>query len=307
MSVLTQRVVRRVQHAADFKAILDNAKAGPKCKQLSLQILPKYMSRFPDLADAGLDILIDLFEENEQVSQQQRVFKRDQLRYLPLHAAHSFRYCRGVITHARLVCGDVGLQFRMKAIEGFKVVATSATGAVIIKLIGVLSQLMQSEDEKEVAIVNDSLVAALEKDVQATVGALLEHMTTDEAFRAKALGFMQRELIPRSNKLLNKVCCSSPLSLVRAFCGAVSGSDMARQSEEAQQAVAAQIKKIIAGSFLSSYARAMRCPVLTSAMLLPGSSAKEFTIFMKVRYCHRSRGGTDVVHVALLISVTWQY
>ncbi|KAJ1475444.1 hypothetical protein T484DRAFT_1828320 [Baffinella frigidus] len=50
------------EHAADFQALLDNAKVGPKCKTLALQELPKYLVKFPDHMDATLDILIDLFE-----------------------------------------------------------------------------------------------------------------------------------------------------------------------------------------------------------------------------------------------------
>ena len=38
------------QHKAEFQAMLDAAKAGPKCKQLSLSELPKYVSHYPELA-----------------------------------------------------------------------------------------------------------------------------------------------------------------------------------------------------------------------------------------------------------------
>ena len=94
------------QHAEDFKAILDNAKVGPKSKTLALQELPKYVSRFPDHMDATLDILIDLFEESDT-------------------------------NH-------------LKAIDGWRAIASSASGPVITKLVGVLAQLLQSEVEAEV-------------------------------------------------------------------------------------------------------------------------------------------------------------
>ena len=47
--------------------MMDNAKVGPKCKQLALNVLPKYVSKFPEMADSALDILIDLFEESDKV------------------------------------------------------------------------------------------------------------------------------------------------------------------------------------------------------------------------------------------------
>jgi hypothetical protein len=46
---------------------MSNAKFGPKAKTLALKTLPLYTGKYPVLADAALDILIDLFEESEQV------------------------------------------------------------------------------------------------------------------------------------------------------------------------------------------------------------------------------------------------
>jgi hypothetical protein len=112
-------------------------------------------------------------------------------------------------------------QYRMKAIEGFKVIAGSAPATVITKLVGVLTQLLMSEDEKELAAVNDALIAALEKDMQATTMALLDQMSSEESIRAKVVGFISKDLCPRANTLLNS-------------------------SDEMQVAVAEQIKKIMA-------------------------------------------------------------
>jgi len=39
-----------LQHTAQFQSMLDAAKAGPKCKQLALSELPKYVGRYPELA-----------------------------------------------------------------------------------------------------------------------------------------------------------------------------------------------------------------------------------------------------------------
>jgi hypothetical protein len=44
-----------------------NAKVGPKSKTLALKTLPLYIGKYPLLADSALDIIIDLFEESEQV------------------------------------------------------------------------------------------------------------------------------------------------------------------------------------------------------------------------------------------------
>eukprot|EP00960_Hanusia_phi_P029778 748164-Hanusia_phi.AAC.3 len=146
-------------NASHFQCMMDNAKVGPKCKQLALNVLPKYVSKFPDMADSALDILIDLFEESDK--------------------------------------------YHLKAIQGFRVIAGSASSPVVSKLVGVLGQIILSEDEKEVEAVNDALVQALERDVKATLSALFEQMSSDEQLRNKTTSFIQRELIPRANSLLN--------------------------------------------------------------------------------------------------------
>ena len=64
-------------------------------------------------------------------------------------------------------------EYRLKSIQGFKVIASSAPGAVIKKLVGLLGQILQSEVEAEVAAVNEALGAALQKDVTSTVTGML--------------------------------------------------------------------------------------------------------------------------------------
>jgi len=43
-----------LQHTAQFQSMLDAAKAGPKCKQLALSELPKYVGRYPEFAGIHL-------------------------------------------------------------------------------------------------------------------------------------------------------------------------------------------------------------------------------------------------------------
>lgn len=124
----------------------------------------------------------------------------------------------------------------MKAIEGFKMLASDSTTkdpAVISKLVGVLAQLLLSQDEKEVEVVNVALCAALEKDVQATCTTLLEMMSAEPNVRIKAVGFISQELCPRANKLLN-------------------------HSVDAQNAVATQIKKLMAIATAAEFKMCMK-------------------------------------------------
>ena len=44
--------VGSLQHKGEFQGMMDAAKAGPKCKQLALSELPKYVGRYPELAGA---------------------------------------------------------------------------------------------------------------------------------------------------------------------------------------------------------------------------------------------------------------
>ena len=69
---------------------------------------------------------------------------------------------------------------------------------------GLLGQILQSDVEAEVAAVNEALVAALEKDVKATMSGLLEHMGADASSRARAVSFIERALLPRASALLNE-------------------------------------------------------------------------------------------------------
>eukprot|EP00283_Hemiselmis_rufescens_P006848 CAMPEP_0173420296 /NCGR_PEP_ID=MMETSP1357-20121228/1844_1 /TAXON_ID=77926 /ORGANISM="Hemiselmis rufescens, Strain PCC563" /LENGTH=501 /DNA_ID=CAMNT_0014383075 /DNA_START=30 /DNA_END=1532 /DNA_ORIENTATION=+ len=115
---------------------------------------------------------------------------------------------------------EEGEAYRMKAIESFKHIASSATAAVISKLVGVLAQMLLSENDKEVVVVTEALCTALEQDVLATTTALLELMTTEASVRGKAVEFLAAELCPKATKLL-------------------------KGNTEAQNAVATQIKKLM--------------------------------------------------------------
>ena len=169
------------QNAAEFSAMLAAAKAGPKCKQLALSELPKYVGRYPDMADQALDILTDLFEEKEE--------------------------------------------FQVKSIAGFKVIASTASGGVIKKLVGIVGQILQSDVEAVAASGHEALVAALERDVTATMEGLLEPLcsTLEPAARSQTLVFIEKALLPRAGRLLNK-------------------------NPEAQTTVAEQLKKVMGNS-----------------------------------------------------------
>lgn len=255
-----------LQHADSFKAIMSNAKAGIKTKTLALQLLPKYLGRYPQLADNALDILIDLFEEGEQVSSCNTHSHTHRAPLLHIH------FCTTIVSLAGRKCGalpakrpgpegwqdfDDGRypQYRMKAIEGFKMIAqTSTDAAVISKLVGVLSQLLLSQDEKEVVVVNASLCSALERNVQATCTTLLEMMGAEENVRIKAVQFLTEELCPRAQKLLN-------------------------HSDEGQNAVANHIKKRMAAA-----------------------TAAEFKMFMKILFSLKifqngAEGATELLNI----------
>jgi hypothetical protein len=85
-----------------------------------------------------------------------------------------------------------------------QVIASSAPGPVILKLVGLLGQMLQTEVEAEIAAVNAALSAALEKDVKATMAGLLEQMGTDASLRAKAVTFIESSVLPRASQLLNE-------------------------------------------------------------------------------------------------------
>ena len=124
----------------------------------------------------------------------------------------------------------------MKSIEAFKMLACDSVtkdSAVISKLVGVLAQLLLSQDEKEVEVVNAALIAALEKDVSATCTTLLEMMSAEQNVRIKAVEFISKELCPRANKLLNN-------------------------SVDAQNAVANQIKKLLAIASAAEFKMCMK-------------------------------------------------
>ena len=83
-------------------------------------------------------------------------------------------------------------------------IASSAPGPVILKLVGLLGQMLQTEVEAEIAAVNAALFAALEKDVKATMAGLLEQMGTNASLRAKAVSFIESSVLPRASQLLNE-------------------------------------------------------------------------------------------------------
>jgi hypothetical protein len=126
-------------------------------------------------------------------------------------------------------------QLRTRAVEGFKVIASSATGTVITKLAvspstsnqplkvaeppvslqAVLLQLLQTDDERELAAVHASLAAALQRDASATLAGLLDPpadvAAADESagadgLRTRAIAFLAAQLAPppRAAELLRR-------------------------------------------------------------------------------------------------------
>lgn len=50
LSVLMHQMPSYLQNKDEFQSMLEASKAGPKCKQLALSELPKYVGRYPDFA-----------------------------------------------------------------------------------------------------------------------------------------------------------------------------------------------------------------------------------------------------------------
>jgi hypothetical protein len=150
-------------------------------------------------------------------------------------------------------------------VEGFKVIASSATGAVITKLSvlcvayciasshptppaiapsllpahspfspqAVLLQLLQTEDERELAAVHAALSASLQRDAPATLAALLEppaapaaagpDAAAADALRARAVAFLTAALAPPPR-----------------------AAELLRRGDDAERAVAALVRRCLA-------------------------------------------------------------
>ena len=148
-------------------------------------------------------------------------------------------------------------QLRTRAVDGFKVIASTATGTVVTKLAvrplhcshcidsckidpspqsspqAVLLQLLQTDDERELAAVQAALAAALQRDAPATLAGLLEAPTDATAaddsagadsLRSRAVAFLTAQ-----------------------FTTPQRAAELLRRGPDAERVVAALVRRRLAG------------------------------------------------------------
>ncbi|KAG7473854.1 hypothetical protein MATL_G00100080 [Megalops atlanticus] len=123
------------QHRDAYQAILDGVKGGPKEKRLAAQFIPKFVSNFPELADAAINAQLDLCED-EDVS-----IRRQAIKELPRFAAgDNLPRLADILT--QLLQTDDSAEFNQVNIALISIFKMDAKGT----LGGLFSQILQGED-----------------------------------------------------------------------------------------------------------------------------------------------------------------
>ncbi|XP_036390986.1 apoptosis inhibitor 5 [Megalops cyprinoides] len=123
------------QHRDAYQAILDGVKGGPKEKRLAAQFIPKFVSNFPELADAAINAQLDLCED-EDVS-----IRRQAIKELPRFAAgDNLARLADILT--QLLQTDDSAEFNQVNIALISIFKMDAKGT----LGGLFSQILQGED-----------------------------------------------------------------------------------------------------------------------------------------------------------------
>lgn len=149
------------RNAADYQIILSGVRGDAQTKRLSSQFIARFFTKFPNLANASLDALLDL-------------------------------------------CEDDNVNIRKQAIKDLPMLCRENKD-FLPKIADVLSQLLQTQDSSELAVIQSSLMSLFRKEAKGTlIGLFSQIRTGGDIVREKAIKFLLVKIKTEGTELLNK-------------------------------------------------------------------------------------------------------
>ena len=137
-------------------------KGADNCKRLSSQFIARFFGLFPDLTEQSIDSMLDLCEDNN-VDIRKQVGNRDN----------------------RV---EVIILALLQAIKDLPTLCKDQHAKNLPKIVDVLVQLLQSEDQQEVTVIQNSIMTLIRRDTRgAIIGIFSQIHTGEEVVRERAI------------------------------------------------------------------------------------------------------------------------
>ena len=151
-----------LQHQAEYEEILAGVKGADNCKRLSSQFIARFFGLFPDLTEQSIDSMLDLCEDNN-------VDIRKQV-----------GHCNNRV--------EVLILALLQAIKDLPTLCKDQHAKNLPKIVDVLVQLLQSEDQQEVTVIQNSIMTLIRRDTRgAIIGIFSQIHTGEEVVRERAI------------------------------------------------------------------------------------------------------------------------
>ena len=151
-----------LQHQAEYEEILAGVKGADNCKRLSSQFIARFFGLFPDLTEQSIDSMLDLCEDNN-------VDIRKQV-----------GHCNNRV--------EVLILALLQAVKDLPTLCKDQHAKNLPKIVDVLVQLLQSEDQQEVTVIQNSIMTLIRRDTRgAIIGIFSQIHTGEEVVRERAI------------------------------------------------------------------------------------------------------------------------
>ena len=151
-----------VQHQAEYEEILAGVKGADNCKRLSSQFIARFFGLFPDLTEQSIDSMLDLCEDNNVDIRKQVGNCDNRVKVLILAL--------------------------LQAIKDLPTLCKDQHAKNLPKIVDVLVQLLQSEDQQEVTVIQNSIMTLIRRDTRgAIIGIFSQIHTGEEVVRERAI------------------------------------------------------------------------------------------------------------------------
>ena len=145
-----------LQNAADYQIILSGVRGDAQTKRLSSQFIARFFTKFPNLANASLDALLDLCEDDDVNIRKQAIKVKyviwQTLYQIPQFWPYNFDIKQSNPNQTWLL---QDLPMLCRESKDF-----------LPKIADVLSQLLQTQDPSELVVIQNSLMSLFRKEAK---------------------------------------------------------------------------------------------------------------------------------------------
>ena len=145
-----------LQNAADYQIILSGVRGDAQTKRLSSQFIARFFTKFPNLANASLDALLDLCEDDDVNIRKQAI----KVKYLIGQTLYQILPFQPYNFE-----GKPSNPNQTRLIQDLPMLCRESKD-FLPKIADVLSQLLQTQDPSELVVIQNSLMSLFRKEAK---------------------------------------------------------------------------------------------------------------------------------------------